>query len=261
MKILFIGDIVGKPGRDSLQRNLPELKKKYNIDLIIANGENAAGGAGITEKVFRELRFTGVDIITGGNHSWDQKEVFNFIDSEPCLLRPANYPEDTTPGNGSVVYDSGSSNITVAVINLIGRVFMRPVDCPFRAADREIDKVKNQAKVIIVDFHAEATSEKQAMGWYLDKRVTALIGTHSHVQTADERFLSDKTVYITDVGMTGLYDSILGVDIAGPLERFTTGLPNRLSIGGGSTIFNAVIVDINESDGSPCSIERIATKN
>ncbi len=261
MKILFIGDIVGKPGRNSLQRNLPELKKNYNLDLIIANGENAAGGAGITEKVFRKLRFSGVDIITGGNHSWDQKEVLNFIDSEPCLLRPANYPEDTTPGNCSVVYNIGSSNVTVAVINLIGRVFMRPVDCPFRAADREIDKVKNQAKAIIVDFHAEATSEKQAMGWYLNERVTAVIGTHSHVQTADERFLSDKTVYITDVGMTGLYNSILGVDIAGPLERFTTGLPNRLSIGKGVTIFNAVLLEFNEKDGTPCSFERIVIIN
>ncbi|MBW6462619.1 MAG: TIGR00282 family metallophosphoesterase [Firmicutes bacterium] len=257
MKVLLIGDIVGKTGRDSLGRNLPELKKKYNPDVIIANGENAAGGAGITEEIFRELRLSGVDIVTGGNHTWDQKDIFEFIDNEPCLLRPANYPEETTPGNGSVIYEAGKSNTKVAVINLIGRVFMKPVDCPFKAADREIKKVNEEAEVIIIDFHAEATSEKQAMGWHLNGRVSAVIGTHSHVQTADERLLPGNTAYITDVGMTGLYNSILGVDIDGPLERFTTGLPNRLHISGGKSLFNAVVITVNEIRGEALSIERI----
>lgn len=261
MKVLFIGDIVGKTGRDSLSRNLPGLKIKYSPDIIIANGENAAGGAGITEKVFRELRISGVDVVTGGNHTWDQKDIFNFIGNEPCLLRPANYPEETTPGNGSVIYETGKSRIKVAVINLIGRVFMRPVDCPFKAADREINKVIGAAEVILIDFHAEATSEKQAMGWYLNGRVSAVIGTHSHVQTADERLLTGNTAYITDAGMTGLYNSILGVDIDGPLERFTTGLPNRLHISEGESLLNAVVITIDEKRNEALSIDRIFIKN
>ncbi len=255
MRLLFIGDIVGKTGRRSLQKYLPELRGKYKFDLIIANGENAAGGAGITEKAFNELRKMGIDVLSGGNHSWDQKDVFNFIDREERLIRPANYPPETTPGNGVVIIEK--NDINVAVLNLMGRVFMKPVDCPFRTAEKELVRIKEMADLVIVDFHAEATSEKQAMGWFLDGQVGAVIGTHSHVQTADQRILPGNTAYITDVGMAGLYDSILGVDKDGPLNRFLTQLPCKLEISEGRALFNAVIVELNESSGGAESIERV----
>lgn len=258
MKFLFIGDIVGKPGRRCLQRNLKDIREKYSIDLVIANAENAAGGAGITEKVVREIKAAGVDVLTGGNHCWDRKDIFNFIDREPYLVRPLNLPEATTPGSGSVIYEIEGKGIKAAVINLIGRVFMSPADCPFQTIDRELVKLKSNAEIIIVDIHAEATSEKQALGWYLDGRVSAVIGTHTHVQTADQRLLSQHTAYISDAGMTGLYDSILGVDIEGPLKRFTTRLPHPLNIGEGPTVFNAVVVEVDEENGQAKSIQRIS---
>jgi 2',3'-cyclic-nucleotide 2'-phosphodiesterase len=257
MRILFIGDIVGKPGRSCLKSYLPRLKNKQSFDFIIANGENAAGGAGITENVFNELRKLGVDLVTGGNHIWDQKDIFNFIDAEPRMIRPANYPVETTPGRGSVIIEAKKGTKKLAIINLIGRVFMKPADCPFRSADRELALLKDKTNFIIVDFHAEATSEKQALGWYLDGRVSAVLGTHSHVQTADERILPKKTAYITDVGMTGLYDSILGVDKNGPLKRFMTQLPHRLSISDGRKVFSAVSVEIDEENSAAVSIKRI----
>lgn len=257
MNILFIGDIVGKPGRDCLKYYLPILKKKHNFDFIIANGENAAGGAGMTEKIFSELLNIGVDLVTGGNHIWDQKDIFNFIDSEPRMIRPANYPVETTPGRGSHIIERKRRTKKIAVLNLIGRVFMKPADCPFRTADRELAILKDKTNHIIVDFHAEATSEKQAMGWYLDGQVSAVLGTHSHVQTADQRILPKNTAYITDVGMTGLYDSILGVDKSGPLKRFTTQLPHRLNISDGRKLFNAVAISINKETGKAIAIERI----
>jgi 2',3'-cyclic-nucleotide 2'-phosphodiesterase len=258
MRIIFIGDLVGKPGRQYLQEHLPELKRTAKADLVIANGENAAGGAGITEKVYHEIRKSGVDLITGGNHIWDQKDIFNFIDREERMLRPANYPVETTPGRGALLINMKNGKKKVAVINLIGRIFMKAVDCPFRAADREIETLKNQTPVILVDFHAEATSEKQAMGWYLDGRVSAVIGTHSHVQTADERLLPKGTAYITDVGMVGLYDSILGVDRQEPLQMFLTQQPQRFSIGKGRTIFNAVLIEVDQQSGKAIRIERIS---
>ncbi len=257
MRILFIGDLVGKPGRIYLQENLPAMKRNIGADLVIANAENAAGGAGITERVFNEIRNCGVDLLTGGNHIWDQKEVYNFIDREERLLRPANYPVQTTPGRGSLIIRLRKGRLEVAVINLIGRVFMRAVDCPFRAADRELEMLQGRTPIILVDFHAEATSEKQAMGWYLNGKVSAVIGTHSHVQTADERILSKGTAYISDVGMVGLYDSILGVNIAEPLQMFLTQQPKRLSIGKGLTLFNACLIEIDDSSGKAISIERI----
>ncbi len=257
-KILFIGDIVGKPGRKTLQLVLPEIIARKEPDLIIANGENAAGGAGITESVFAELIGAGVDVVTGGNHSWDRKEALEFIDHEPFLLRPANYPEKTTPGKGSVIIQRG--NTKIAVLNLMGRVFMRPLDCPFACAEREIAKLKSEAALVIVDFHAEATSEKQAMGWHLAGKVSALIGTHTHVQTADEKMLSGYTAYISDAGMTGQYNSILGVDPGGPLHRFTTQLPCELKISGGKKLFNAVMLEIDENSGRATLIERINKK-
>ncbi len=255
MRFLFIGDIVGKPGRDCLQKYLPGLINKNHYDSIIANCENAAGGSGITEKTFLELRKNGLDVLTSGNHVWDQKDVYNFIDREPSMIRPANYPPETTPGNGSVVIEQ--QGIKIAVINLLGRVFMIPVDCPFRTVEREISFLQKQAEIIIVDFHAEATSEKQAMGWFLNGQVSAVIGTHSHVQTADQRILPKSTAYITDVGMVGLYDSILGVDQEGPLKRFLTQLPHKLEISKGREVFNAVDMEIDENSGKAKSITRI----
>ena len=257
MRILFIGDIVGKTGRKCLKTALDELKKETAFDLIVANGENAAGGAGITETVFNDLRNTGVDVVTGGNHTWDQKDIYNFIDREPRLIRPANYPEETTPGYGSVIIERKKGKYKIAVLNLIGRVFMRPADCPFRTADKIIPGLKEKADLILVDFHAEATSEKQALGWYLDGQVNAVIGTHSHVQTADERILTRGTAYITDVGMVGLYDSILGVDKGGPLKRFLTQMPHKLSISDGTSLFNALIVEFNEQ-GETVFVKRIS---
>lgn len=258
MRVLFIGDIVGKPGRKYLQENLSVLKESLQPALIIANGENAAGGAGITANVYHELRKTGIDLLTGGNHIWDQKDVFNFIDAEKRLLRPANYPADTTPGRGSVLINLNDGRVKVAVINLVGRIFMRAVDCPFRSVDKELASFAGKATHVIVDIHAEATSEKQAIGWYLDGRVSAVVGTHSHVQTADERILPQKTAYITDVGMVGLYNSILGVDKAEPLKMFLTQLPHRMKIGQGSVLFNAVLIDLDDRTGKALAIERIS---
>ncbi len=255
MRLLFIGDVVGKPGRNCLQKILPKMINLQHYDLIVANGENAAGGTGITEKAFFELKETGVDLLTGGNHIWDKKDVFNFIDQEPGLIRPLNYPPETTPGSGYAIVER--SGIKIAVINLVGRVFMDPADCPFRTAENKIFELESNVEVIIVDMHAEATSEKQAMGWFLNGKVSAVIGTHSHVQTADERILPGKTAYITDVGMAGLYDSILGVDKKGPLQRFLTRLPHKLEISKGREVFNAVDIEIDEKSGEALSIRRI----
>lgn len=257
MKILFLGDIVGKTGRKCLQQTLPGLIKQETIDFVIANGENAAGGAGLTEKVFHELRMLGIDVVTGGNHIWDQKDIYNFIDREPAVLRPANYPPVTTPGKGTVVA-SLKNGKKIAVLNLMGRVFIKQMDCPFQVAEKEISNLKAETRNIIVDFHAEATSEKQAMGWFLDGKVSAVIGTHTHVQTADERLLLNKTAYISDVGMVGLYNSILGVDKEGPLKRFLTQMPHKLSISDGKALFNAVIIILDENTGSALSIKRLA---
>lgn len=259
MKVLFIGDIVGKPGRTTVNKLLPRLVDQEQVEMVIANGENSAGGAGITEKVFRELQSFGIDIITGGNHSWDRKDIYDFIDREPTLLRPANFPLAGVPGSGRIIYQTKTSKLKVAVINLLGRVFMGPVDCPFQVVERELAALNGETDIIIVDFHAEATSEKQAMGWYLDGKVSAVIGTHSHVQTADQRLLKQGTAYMSDAGMTGLYDSILGVDIEGPMQRFITRLPHRLSISGGKTIFNGSLLDIDEANGKAKSIKRIST--
>lgn len=258
MRLLFIGDIVGKPGRKYLKNYLPSLRETHNIDLTVANAENAAGGAGLTEKAFKEINQSGVDILTGGNHTWDQKDIFNFIEREKSVIRPANYPPQTTPGRGSAVVELERSNLKVGVLNLLGRVFMEHVDCPFRVADEAVKRLKENAEIIIVDFHAEATSEKQAMGWYLNGRVSAVVGTHSHVQTADQRILSGNTAYITDVGMVGLYDAILGVDRDGPIKRFLTQLPCKFEVSStGKTVFNAVIININERSGAAEAIDRI----
>jgi metallophosphoesterase (TIGR00282 family) len=255
MNILFIGDIVGKPGRQSIGIILPRLKQECEIDFVIANGENAAGGFGITAGVMRELKELGIDMVTGGNHIWDNKDIYNFIESEQCLLRPINYPAAITPGRGSAVIDVNGKRL--AVLNANGRIFMSPLDCPFRTVKQEVNRLKKEVDVIVVDFHAEATSEKVAMGWHLDGDVNAVIGTHTHVQTADERLLPQGTAYITDVGMTGPYDSIIGLEKKRALERIISQLPGRLSIASGRVQFNAVLITIDSYSNKTLSINRI----
>jgi 2',3'-cyclic-nucleotide 2'-phosphodiesterase len=261
LRILFIGDIFGRPGRNSVREHLPALTQQHAIDLCIANGENAAGGFGITPQIAEEFFDLGIDVITTGNHVWDKRELieyFNSAEGEPYsparrVLRPANYPAGT-PGLG--LYEgTARSGVPYAVINLQGRVFMPSIDDPFRVADRLLSQLG--AKVIFVDFHAEATSEKVALGWYLDGRVTALIGTHTHIPTADSRVLPGGTAYQTDVGMTGPYDSVIGVQKEQIVQRFLTGLPARFEAACNDVRFCAVLIDCDEQSGHSRSIERI----
>jgi metallophosphoesterase (TIGR00282 family) len=260
-RLLFIGDIIGRPGRVAVGITLPELKKQYKPQLVIANGENLAGGLGITRETAEEVSSYGVDILTTGNHVWDRKEILEYIDLDNRILRPANYPEGV-PGKGYVVLDvkreSGvSAQYPVAIFNLSGRIFMDPLDDPFVAAKDIIPKLREQANVIILDFHAEATSEKIAMGWYLDGEVSAVIGTHTHVQTADETILPNHTAYITDVGMTGPIDSVIGVKKDLIIQRFLTQMPVRFDVAKGDVILAGVIVDIDPVTGRAISIERL----
>jgi metallophosphoesterase (TIGR00282 family) len=257
MNLLFIGDIVARPGRDLVKRLLPPLVDAHRVDLVIANGENAAGGAGITRDTANELFKIGIDVLTSGNHIWDKREVLEFIDSEPRLVRPANFPKGT-PGRGSYVARRDSA-VPVAVVNIMGRIFMAPLDDPFAAVQDEIAHVRSEgAKVIFVDFHAEATSEKLAMGWHLDGRVTAVVGTHTHVQTADERVLPEGTAYLTDVGMTGPHDGIIGMERTGALARFTTGLPQRYDAASGDPRLHAVLIAADPDTGLASGITRIS---
>jgi len=255
MKILFIGDIVGKPGRHAVRELVPEIISQYGIDFVIGNCENAAAGFGVTRDVVEELYDSHIQVLTSGNHIWDKKEITEFAEDYETLLRPANYPAGT-PGWGSVVM-AGSSGIHVGVINLMGRVFMAPLDCPFRTAEKEIDKLRKRAKVIIVDIHAEATSEKEAIGWFLDGRVSAVVGTHTHVQTADERILPEGTAYITDVGMTGPFNSIIGIRKDLILERFLIQVPNRFVVAKDDVRLQGVILDIDEKSGKARDIRRL----
>lgn len=251
-KILFIGDIVGKPGRLSVKEMIPSLKEKYSPDLVIANGENSAGGMGISEKKYKELIDAGIDLITGGNHIWHNREFIKEIANCKKIVRPANYPPGA-PGLDRVIVNG------VAVINLLGRVFMKELDCPFRSADKIIPNLKKEAQIIIVDMHAEATSEKVAMGWYLDGRVSAVLGTHTHVQTADERILPQGTAYITDVGMVGPYNSVIGIEVQPIIEKFLTQMPKKFEVSKtGPNIFNAVLLSIDETSSKSQSIERIS---
>ena len=254
MKFLFVGDVVGSLGREMVSKYLPVLKKKYNPAITIVNGENSANGKGITQKIYKGILDAGAQVVTLGNHTWDNKEIFEFIDDAPCMIRPANFPE-TNPGKGYTVVKFNQHRI--AVINLMGRTFLPPNDCPFRKADEIINEVKKETSYIFVDFHAEATSEKQAMGWYLDGRVTAVVGTHTHVQTADSRVLPNGTAYITDVGMTGPYDGILGMDKDIILNRFLTNLPARFEVAKGRDQLNGVLVTVDEKTGLAKKIERI----
>ena len=251
MRILMIGDIIGKPGRRAVRSLLPGLRQEHGIDLVIANGENTAGGFGLTLETAYELLESGVDILTSGNHIWDQKEIIPHMDEGLPLLRPANYPE--APGRGHLVHGE------VMVINLMGRVFMPTLDCPFRTASRLLKETEAEGapKAVIVDFHAEATSEKQAMGWYLDGRVSAVLGTHTHVGTIDARILPKGTACLTDVGMTGPVDSVIGSDSGAVLQRFLTGMPQRLSVASGPVMMNSVLVEIDTESGKALSIERL----
>lgn len=243
MRILFIGDIVGKPGRQIVRDKLSYLKKQYSLDFVVANGENSAGGFGITDKIYRELREMGIDVITSGNHIWDKKEVYQVIDQEDRLLRPLNYPPKA-PGRGYGIYNvSGKGNI--GVINLEGRVFMNPLDCPFRTFDGIIEKIRKVTPIIIIDFHAEATSEKRAFLHYADGRATAVLGTHTHVTTADQQVTEKGTAYISDVGMTGVQDSVIGVEAETIIARFVTGLPQRFEVAKGTPEIRAVFIEAN----------------
>ncbi len=254
MLVMFIGDIVGNPGRKALKELLPKLKRKYDPHFIIANGENAAGGKGLTRSIAAELFELGIHGLTMGNHTWDQKEIFEFIDSETRIVRPANYPEGV-PGRGMVFLKRGGKEL--AIMNLQGRTFLPPLDDPFRKADDLIDQASSRTRCILLDLHAEATSEKIAMGWYVDGRVSVLVGTHTHVQTNDETILPGGTAYITDVGMTGPRDSVLGMDTETVLQKFMIQLPVRFKVAEGIWVFHAVLIDIDESNGKAKSIIKI----
>jgi metallophosphoesterase (TIGR00282 family) len=256
MNILFVGDIVGKPGRELLRRGLRGLIDRHGVDLVIANAENAAAGFGVTREIGDTLLEYGVDVMTSGNHIWDKKEAIEYIAAEPRLLRPANYPAGV-PGRGSYVAQTGDGR-SVGVINVMGRVFMLNIDDPFAVVLREIEAIRHRARVIIVDFHAEATSEKVAMGWHLDGRVTAVFGTHTHVQTADERILPNGTAYLTDAGMTGPHDSIIGMEREPSLARFLNAMPSKFEPATGNPRLNGVVVEADDKTGRATRVTRIS---
>jgi metallophosphoesterase (TIGR00282 family) len=256
MRILFVGDIVGRPGRDLVRHGLAALVEQHHIDLVIANAENAAAGFGITREIGDQLLDWGVDVMTSGNHIWDKKEALDYIGAEPRLLRPINYPAGV-PGNGSYLART-KDDVSVGVINAMGRVFMLNIDDPFARVLQEVEALRQRTRIIFVDFHAEATSEKIAMGWHLDGKVTAVVGTHTHVQTADERILPKGTAYLTDVGMTGPHDSIIGVEIEPALGRFLNALPARFETATANPRLNAVVVDADEETGRATDIERLS---
>ncbi len=255
MNILFIGDVFGRPGRDLVRKGLRPLVSYYDVDFVVANVENAAGGFGITREIGDTIAAGGIDVMTSGNHIWDKKEAVDYVAAEPRLLRPANYPSGV-PGRGSILGRTPTGR-GVGVINLMGRVFMNPLDDPFSAVLREIDAFAGRTRVILVDFHAEATSEKIAMGWHLDGRVTAVIGTHTHVQTADERILPNGTAYITDAGMTGPHDSIIGTERGPALARFLTGMPSRFEPAVGNPRLHGVVIAVDDATGRATRITRL----
>ncbi|MBN1691690.1 MAG: TIGR00282 family metallophosphoesterase [Dehalococcoidia bacterium] len=250
MNILAIGDVIGKPGRRALQQILPGLINEFDVAIVMANGENAAHGIGITVKTAQELLDAGVDVITSGNHIWAQREIVNHMDGNLPIIRPLNFPPGVA-GRGYLIIDS------ILVVNLIGRVFVGPADCPFRVMDNLLSSLRPLPKVILVDFHAEATSEKIALGRYLDGRVSAVLGTHTHVGTTDSHIMPGGTAYVTDIGMVGPVDSIIGDDVNNVLESFLTGLPHRLSVGKGIAALDAILLDINAETGKAVGIQRI----
>ncbi len=253
MRILFIGDVVGSLGRKTIERYVPKLKKKYRPQVTIINGENAASGRGITEKIYKKFLQNGVDVVTLGNHTWDNKDIFDFIDSAKKMIRPANFPEGT-PGKGMVFVKV--NQLELAVINLQGRVFMNDLDDPFQVAAELVTKASERTPLIFVDFHGETTSEKQAMGWFLNGKVSAVVGTHTHVQTNDQRILSKGTAYLSDVGMTGPYDGVLGMKQEGVLTKFQTALPQRFEvIEEGRELLSACVIDLDDVTGRAVAIE------
>ena len=252
--ILYIGDLIGSPGRDALKEVLPILLARMEVDLVIANGENSAGGFGITPAIFEELTSLGVDVVTTGNHVWDRREILDYIGTTETLLRPANYPEGT-PGAGSVVV-SCRSGVKVGVVNLAGRVFMDDLDCPFRVGGELVKGLAAETPLVIIDMHAEATSEKVAIGWYLDGLASAVIGSHTHVQTSDERVLPNGTAYITDAGMTGPVNSVIGVETEVIIDRFLNQMPKRFEVASGPVELQGVFVEVGP-DGRAVSIERV----
>lgn len=257
VKVLLIGDIVGKVGRKAVTAFLPTLISRFKVDLTIANCENAAGGFGITEKVATELFNYGVHIMTSGNHIWDKKEAVALLVKEDRILRPVNYPPGV-PGSGSIIYSINGRK--VGILNVSGRIFMNIMDCPFRTAAEEIKRLKEETDIIIVDFHAEATSEKIAFGFYMDGHVSAVLGTHTHVQTADDQILPNGTAYITDVGMTGPFNSVIGVDKNQIIDKFLTQMPRKFETAKGIGILCGVIVEIDEKTGRSTSIQRLQLK-
>lgn len=259
MKILLIGDIVGKPGRRAVSELVPRLKKEEGITCVIGNGENAAGGSGITPEIADDLFKSGIDCITSGDHIWKRSQIYERLREDTRILRPANFPEGT-PGQGSTVINVSNAG-PIGVINLTGRVFMPyHFDCPFKTADREIERLLPSTRVIIVDIHAEATSEKIALGWYLDGRVTAVFGTHTHIQTADERILPSGTAYITDLGMVGPYDSVLGRRYDQIINRFLTQMPTKFELAEDNIQLHGAILEVDTKTGKALSIERVQKK-
>lgn len=256
VNVLYIGDIFGKPGRKTIEGLIPDLRDELALDLVIANGENLAGGLGMTPDTAKKMFECGIDVLTSGNHLWDKKEVIPYLDKEKRIVKPINYPPGV-PGND--IFEIEIKGKKVIVLCLMGRVFTVTVDCPFRTMDAYLEKLKLDNPIIFVDFHAEATAEKQAMGWYLDGRITALIGSHTHVQTADERILTKGTAYITDAGMTGPHDSIIGLRLEDGIERFLTQIPNRFNPAKENLMLHGFFVSIDE-DGTVESIQRIQRK-
>lgn len=256
MNILFIGDIVGRPGRKCLAECLPRLREQFAIDVVIANAENAAGGLGAIPRVIDELLKIGVAGMTMGNHTWRKREFVNTIDKYRCVVRPANYPA-RVPGQGSAIIELPDGR-AVGLVNVLGRVFMEAFDCPFTRAEEEVERLRRSVSVVLVDFHAEATSEKVALGWHLDGKCTAVVGTHTHIQTADERVLPKGTAYITDVGMTGPRDSVIGVEPARAIHKFLTGMPSEFRVAKGPAILGAVLIEADDETGSAKSIRRVS---
>jgi len=258
MKILFIGDIVGSPGRRAVKELIPVIKKREKADFVIANGENAAGGSGLTPRLAEELFSYGVDVLTSGDHIWKKKEIMEKLDEEKRILRPANYPKGV-PGSGWGVYTL-KNGLKIGIINLLGRVFMEAVECPFRVAREALEEIKRETPIVIIDIHAEATSEKIALGWYMDGMVSAILGTHTHVQTADEHIYPKGTAYISDVGMTGPHDSVIGRKVEQILARFITQLPTRFEMAEDNIRLNGAMVSIDDKTGGAKAIKRITEK-
>jgi metallophosphoesterase (TIGR00282 family) len=256
IRLLFVGDIVGKPGRELIRRGLPLLREHHDVDLVIANAENAAAGRGITREIGDQLLDWGVDVMTSGNHIWAQREAVDYIGAEARLLRPANFPAGV-PGNGSFLARTAQGR-PVGVINLMGRVFMQELDNPFQRALAEIDALLPRTRVILVDFHAEAPSEKIAMGWFLDGKVTAVVGTHTHVQTADEQILPGGTAYLTDVGMTGPHDGVIGVDKTAVIDKFLRGMPVKMETAAGNPRLNGILITVDQTTGKARSVQRLS---